>query len=285
MEREIKVLKPDRKLRQMGKKFVMIVRLSTDLSNQPRLLPNGVSASIVLHQSSNEFRLMYPGNIIFPKVVFEEAVLYARRVQLSPPMATAIAQTLRSEPAKYHISRAVVKEFQIASGRTLINRESISRGLLPRTVIVGLLESDAFNGNSDKSPFNFTSKKPTFVCLYNENKIIPSIPFTPNWNNNDAVREYLSLFRTAGMNGRNVGNDISYDDYLSGGYNLYGFDITPDESAAQSHGMPSQHGELSLKMIFETNSIDQPCTIVVYLVYDNCIYIDQHRNVITDFSA
>ena len=244
------------KLTAKETKFVLFVRLSTDIANQHKLLPNGVDVDLILHQSSNPFRLMYESHILTPSIVFDEAVLYVRRVQLSPSMVTTIAQTLRLHPAKYQITRAVVKEFQIATGRTLINRESISRGQLPRTVIVGLVESDAFNGMGEKSPFNFVSKQASFVCLYNENEVLPSVPFTPKWTNNDAIREYLSLFRSSGMTGRNVGNGITYEDYLAGGYVMYGSDLTPGESAAQNYGISMRQGELSLKMIFDLKSID-----------------------------
>lgn len=207
-----------------------------------------------------------------------------RHVKLSPPMATAIAETLRLKPACYHISRAIVKSYQISPGITIVNRENLSMGQLPKIVLLGIVDSDAYLGVPHKSPFNFQSKSPTYISLYKDSEQIPAIPYTPNFNDSDVLREYLSLYQIAGILHNNQDNDISVDDYLKGGYVLYGFDLTADECGAACHTNPLQQGTLSLKLQFESNSIDQACTLIVYMIYDNSIYIDNYRNIVKDYS-
>lgn len=273
-----------KKLIANSQSFSMLTRISTDISNQARLLPNALDISIVMHQSSNAFRFMYQKDADAPTLELEDVLLFVRRVQLAPPMATAIAETMRLQSCKYPISRVLVKSFQIGKGLSLINKENISMGLLPKAVVIGIVDSDAYLGVENKSPFNLKSKSASFISLFCDSVAIPAVPFEPKFKMFDAVREYISLFQVSGMLGMNTGNNISYGDYMRGGYVLYGFDLTPDECGGGCHSAPSKVGNLSLKMTFDSDGIDETSTVVIYMVYDNAIYIDNHRNVIADFS-
>ena len=261
----------------------MFVRLSTDLANQPRLLPNLVDVSLTLHQKNNPFRLMFPAGEA-PRVVIDDISLHYRTVKLASSMASAIAETMRLQPLRYPVSHVVVKTFQIAANTTALDRESLSRGQLPKAVLVGVVETDAYIGTGSKSPFNFQHKSANQVCLYRESEMIPSIPFTPNFKVGDCMREYLSLFQITGYLGDDRGNYISYLDYSDEGYILYGFDLTPDECGSSCHAATTKSGNLSLKMNFDVGGVDQSCMVVVYMVYDNNIYIDNNRNVLLDFA-
>ena len=267
-----------------SKRMTFFVRLSTDIGNQPRLLPNNIDVTFTLHPSSNAFRLAFPRDVEAPTVDLTSLLLYVRRVKLSPPMATAIAETMRLKPALYPINHVIVKTYQIPPGHPEINRENLSVGTLPRAVVIGIVESDAYVGTGAKSPFNFQQKGSTFISLYRDSEPIPSVAYTPRWAERDAVREYLSLFQVTSSFGANRGIGIDYDDYLSGGYALYGFDLTPDESPAGMYGAGPRQGNLSLKMQFEVGNIDQTCTLIAFMVYDSVLYIDNNRNVITDFT-
>ncbi len=274
-----------RELCAQSKPVCLYVRLSTDLANQPRLLPNLVDVAVTLHQKSNAFRLMFPADVETPKLAIDDVSLFYRTVQLAPSMASAIAETMRLQPLRYPISHVVVKTFQIAENTTAVDRENLSRGQLPKAVVVGLVETDAYIGVGGKSPFNFKSKGVNQVCLYRDSEMVPSIPFQPNSGTGDCMREYLSLLQAAGQFGDDRGNDITYQDYAAGdGYSLFAFDLTPDECGTGCHTAVTRSGNLSLKMNFNVKAVDQTCMIIVYMVYDSNLYIDNNRNVTLDFA-
>ena len=269
---------------QQSNSVSLFVRLSTDLANQPRLLPNLVDVALTLHQKNNSFRLMFPTAAETPRVVIEDISLYYRTVKLSSSMASAIAETMRIQPLRYPVSHVVVKTFQISANTTAVDRENLSRGQLPKAVLVGVVETDAYIGSGPKSPFNFRQKSANQICLYRESEMIPSIPFTPNFKQGDCMREFLSLFQITGYLGDDRGNGISYLDYLNEGYVLYGFDLTPDECGSSCHAATTKTGNLSLKMNFNVGGVNESCMVIVYMVYDNNIYIDNNRNVLLDFA-
>ena len=173
--------KERKKLVETSKSVYLFVRLATDLANQPKLLPNLVDVGVVLHQQSNSFRLMFASTTEAPRVIIEDISLFYRTVKLTAALSAAIAETIRLQPARYPIPYVQVITFQITKSHTLVNRETLSRGQLPKVVVVGLVEATAFNGNGKQNPFNFQSKSANYVCLYRDSDMIPHVPFTPNF--------------------------------------------------------------------------------------------------------
>ena len=170
-----------KQLCSQSRRVCMFVRLSTDLANQPQLLPNLVDVSLTLHQKKQPLPIDVSSGREAPRVVIDDITLHYRSVKLASSMASTIAETMRLQPLCYPVSHVVVKTFQIAANTTALDRESLSRGQLPKAVLVGVVETDAYIGTGSKSPFNFQHKSANQVCLYRESEMIPSIPFTPKF--------------------------------------------------------------------------------------------------------
>ena len=74
---------------------------------------------------------------------------------------------------------------------------------------------------------------------------------------------------------------IYYEDY-KGGYCFWGYDLTPDQAADQSHLHPIKTGNLRLELQFAT-SLDKTINVLVYAEFDNLIEINGLREVTTDY--
>ena len=75
--------------------------------------------------------------------------------------------------------------------------------------------------------------------------------------------------------------NIDYEDY-KGGYCFWGYDLTPDQAADQSHLHPIKTGNLRLELQFAT-SLDKTINVLVYAEFDNLIEINGLREVNTDY--
>ena len=75
--------------------------------------------------------------------------------------------------------------------------------------------------------------------------------------------------------------NIDYEDY-KGGYCFWGYDLTPDQAADQSHLHPIKTGNLRLELQFAT-SLDKTINVLVYAEFDNLIEINGLREVTTDY--
>ena len=75
--------------------------------------------------------------------------------------------------------------------------------------------------------------------------------------------------------------NIDYEDY-KGGYSFWGYDLTPDQVADQSHLHPIKTGNLRLEFQFAI-ALEQTINVIVYAEFDSLVEINGLREVVTDF--
>lgn len=259
----------------------MMGRLHSDLFFQDRHLINNVDLHVRLVRSKPGFALLAPqaGNY---KVKIHRAILYCRKVEPQPSVVLAHIRRLETQNVKYPIRRVETKVFSVAAGTSVVNRENLFLGVLPRRLILGCVTNAAYNGSLQANPFNFEHHNLNFLVLHVDGKQVPSKALQPDFRNSDYVRCYQSLFQATGKLHQNDGNDISYSDYARG-YALFAFDLTPDLSD-HCYFQPVKDGTLRLEMRFLT-PLTETLSVIVYAEFDNVIEIDRSRNVLFDYSA
>ena len=258
----------------------MMGKIHSDLFFQERYMLNGVDMKIRLVRSKDAFALM-AADASF-KIRITEASLFVRKVKLSPSIQLAHIKALEKGTAKYPIRRVDTKVFSVPKGNLTANQENLFLGQLPKRLVVGMVESAAFNGSFNRNAYNFRHYDVNFLALYADGQQIPAKPLQPNCERNKAVRSYLSLFSGTGMLYRDVGNNIDRDEYLQG-YTLFAFDLTPDLNDGSHFNLVKQ-GNLRLELHFGRPLPETIC-VIVYAEYDNIIEVDRSRNVIFDYAA
>ena len=118
--------------------------------------------------------------------------------------------------------------------------------------------------------------------MYLDGNQIPSKPYTPDFDNNNDIRSYISLFTGTGQMNTNEGNHISRKAYGEG-YSLFAFNLSPDSHSADAFQLIKQ-GSLRLEMHFK-NSLSTTINVVVYAEFDNIIEVDKARNILHDYSS
>ena len=87
----------------------------------------------------------------------------------------------------------------------------------------------------------------------------------------------LSVYQALASQNQVQNCNIDYEDY-KGGYCFWGYDLTPDQAADQSHLHPIKTGNLRLELQFAT-SLDKTINVLVYAEFDNLIEINGLREV------
>ncbi len=137
------------------------------------------------------------------------------------------AHSLASERAsfKYPVKRAVLSPFVVPYKSNKANIASICKGVMPRRVICGFLETSAFDGAIKENPLEFKHCNVKSLKLNVNSKSLPnSTGLKLDYINDNYLDGYRSLTRIS------KDLDISYLDY-KGSYALYAFDLTPDISS------------------------------------------------------
>jgi hypothetical protein len=210
--------------------------------------------------------------------------LYVRKVTPTAAVLLNHAQRLSRENARYPIDRVWIKTFNLVKGSQDTVLSNIFLGTLPPRVIIGLLDSDAFNGTKNTDPFKFEHFDVNHVSLLSDSKCIPAIPLEPNFSDDLIRREYFHLLHTLQSNcyqKEDIG--ISLEDFKSKGYTFYAFTLPNVLEGSGPALSPKQSGFINLRLGFK-KPLPKNVTVIVYGEFQDEIIIDSSRSVYTTYN-
>ena len=180
------------------------------------------------------------------RVRLTDAYLKVRKVRIGSSISVAHELALKKGPTVYPIRQVECKSFIVAGGNPSL-RKDVFNGLLPKTFVFGLVDSDAFNDAYKKIPFNFKNCTVSYLGISVNSQEIPFRPLklsyaaaTPKF-----IEAYATLFSRTGKINYDVGNDISREDYPNG-YTFYALDLMPDMCGSSARFNVMQKGNLAI---------------------------------------
>ncbi|KAK7095801.1 hypothetical protein V1264_005166 [Littorina saxatilis] len=274
-------LKVRREQTMRSREADMMGRLHADIMHQERYMMNGVDVKIRLIPSKNIFHLMSPDPFQGFRTVITHASLFVRKVKLNPAVSLAHAKALEKGTAKYPLKRVVVKTFSIPTGNHSAVQDNLFLSQTPNRLVIGLVDSAAFNGQASRNPYHFKTQGLSFLSLYLDGKQIPGKPLTPNFEQHQYVRSFFSLMTSTGLANRDAGSYMELRDFELG-YAIYSFDLSPSLLDGDQFELVKS-GALRLELKFN-QALPAPVMVIVYGEMDSMIEIDRSRQVLTDFA-
>lgn len=245
-----------------------------DCMLKKRLILNGVQVNVKLFPSSNEFVLMSDTNDY--KVEITDAVLKVCHVRVNSSIILAHDHALDKNNAIYPYMRSNIKSFSVAAGIQSFSQDDLFQGEVPTRIIVAITSSSAFNGTSNRNPFNFDHHNLSFLAVYIDGESRPTTPFTPNYKTNNYTPEYLSLFTGTGKYRTQAGNYINKEDYANG-FAIFIVDV--DSNHTKEFVSLSRRGHTRLSLRF-ADPLPEPVVILAYGQFYSNFQIDKARNII-----
>ena len=263
-----------------SKTVQLMGRIHSDMFMQNRYLVNGVDLTIKLNRNNSSFCLMGADVSTF-KLKMVSATLFVRKVKVNSSIQLKQIEKIdkQNSPAIYPIRRVEVKSFGIGVGSLSTTKEGLFSGQLPKKIVIGFVESAAYDGRYSKNPFNFKHFNTKFITLYCEGKQIPVKGFQPDFANSQSLRSYMSLYEVAGKLFHDSSLDIDRKEYENG-YSLFGFDLTPDLSETGCFHLIKK-GNIKLEVKF-SQQLAQPVNCIIYAEFDSVVKIDKSREVIVE---
>lgn len=208
---------------------------------------------------------------------------YVKAVEISKAANLGLEQALRINSAKYPIRRVELKTIHINAGVRETPENAIFNGQIPRRIVFGCVDADAYQGTYGKSPFNFKSYSISEVSVTAGGQNFPSKPLTMNFQNNQYIKAFVQLFEGLGISDDNKGISVSLPKFKNGSC-LFAFDLSPDEDDG-NHWDLVKEGATSICVKFTDAVPAGGVELIVYAEFDNLITIDHGRNVFMDYNS
>jgi len=264
-----------------GRVVDMIGNLHSEICAQERLIPSDVGLRVRLIRNKDAFCLMSQNADYKMQII--ECKLLIHKVKVSPSVFIAHAKALERSNAKYPLRRVIVKTFTVSAGNLDFSQENLFSGQLPNRLVIGFVENEAFNGVCRKNPFHFKHFDLTQLKVYIDGQQNQQVaPLEVNFQNNQYIQAYLSIFQGLNKLGRDEGIDISREDYASG-YTLFAFDLSPDRDDCGTLNL-TREGTVRLDAKFQSQ-LQTTINVVVYAEFQNLLEIDRSKNILFDYST
>jgi hypothetical protein len=169
------------------------------------------------------------------KFKFLEAKLFVRRIRANPQIPLAHEKTLKTDLARYNMTRDELKTFTFSAGPRSLSIDQAVMGRIPKRLLFTMVGNSDFIGTIDTNPFRFQHFGLRTFVMYVKGRQIPSesLSIDPS-NEKTTVMGYKTLFEGCGIHHSNSGLQITHDMYISGYFMLL-FDLTPDMAASEEH--------------------------------------------------
>ncbi|XP_064635194.1 uncharacterized protein F54H12.2-like [Lineus longissimus] len=254
-------------------------KIHSELFEQDKLLLNKMSLSIKMHRNDPSVFLMAKGVTNQYKLLIEKAVLYVNVKKVSSHVRLSHEERLLKSNAKYPMRKVNMRFFSRGANRADLSEPNLVNGELPSKIVIGLVRTDAFNGNLGLNPFNFENFNVSQIGLRRNGQSIPYEPLQFDFEEDNYFMGYFSMMFGTNLWSSNISNGISMESYKNG-FTLYGFNLTPDDSSGLNWNLV-ESGNISLDIRLKRPS-DHSITIIAYLESDAVMEIESSRNIIYD---
>ena len=255
-------------------KIYFSMLLHIDFFHSTKLLLPGCEIKFKFIRNSDTFSLL--GDTLQAKIKFHELKLMIRRVTVEPTIASKIEDAINKTPAIYPITQSKIKTFLIPKDVRQERISNIFRGVLPRSIIVGFVTTDAANGTINANPFKFEHFKLNHFQMYINGDPLLTEAFQPDFANSKFFREYRWFMDNLGWAHDKESNGVTMEEFKTNTFFLP-FDLSPDLSNGATLSQLKE-GSLDVLVSFNEN-LAQNVQMIVFATFNELLLIDKDRNV------
>ena len=262
---------------KFGKSFECYGRIHSEIFEQKKLLLSKITLGLKLHRSDPKFLFMAQEATEQYNINLDRAMLIVNVKKIASHVRTAHEARLLTTNAKYPLRQVQMKFFTRGANRGDLSEPNLVNGVLPKKVVIGLVDTDAFNGDYQKNPFNFKHFNVNYVAMRRNGQSIPFEALDLNYKSDETFLGYFTIMQSLGLWGKDRSNNIHPINDFPHGFALYGFDLSPDGSDGSNFNLIKE-GNLSLTLRLQKPAAES-ITIVCYMEFETILEIDRDRNI------
>ena len=255
-----------RKIIGKSKYFDFYIPVCSDIFHSDKFLHPSIGVKILLRRSPEGFSLLADSDVAY-KIELSNLKLYTRYVHIHDNIVKKHKALLGNDKVlRYPITRSTMKSYNIPKDNASMYISNMFSGILPRTIIIGMVLNEAFYGHQKKNPFHFQHFNLKNAHLRVNGETVPSEPIAPDFQRNMFMREYLDFYRNIGIDiSDDSGNLITPAQYKGGSF-FMAFDLS-GEQCNQLHRHKTMTGNIDFEGNFEV-VLPHTITLIVYASTD-----------------
>ena len=262
-----------------GKTWGVEGPLFIDLTQQGRYLLPNVLMNFKFIIADADFALLGDRNNYKFEIVNME--MSVPRVRVMDSVLSGHNKGLEKHNAKYLLNHVTVTNFNINTGVQDHIQDNLFASQVPKLLVIGLLEHAAFNGDIKKNPFDFQHFGLNKIGLYRDGDLVPGQILTPDYDSDEYTRAYNHTMSALNYYNTDDSNGITMGDFKEG-YNLYVYDLTPDNTAQSPHRHLMRTGSLRLEFGF-AKALTKPITVLLFAILDAKLEITKMRDILISY--
>ena len=173
----------------------MYGRIHIDICNVPKFLLPGFKLQIKFTKAKPSSYLMKPAADSKTTFKFGDVRLFVRRIRVNPLIQLAHEETLKTDLARYNLTRVELKTLTFSAGPQSLLIDQAVMGRIPKRLLLTMIANDFF-GTINTNPYKFQHfGLPTFV-MYVNGRQIPSYSLSiDSGHENTTVKVYKTISR------------------------------------------------------------------------------------------
>jgi hypothetical protein len=263
-----------------GNTVTLMGKINLDFAQQMKPMLGGSTLRIRFTPNRQEFYLHSDATDLKPKFHFVDSCLYVNKYKVSADVVKAHAVALAKGPARYPLTRTEVKKFTVNANVMDAMIDNAITGQMPRRLFLVIVDNKGMNGDLKSYPYDFGNYDVNHMACYVNGEQYPMKAYQPNFKGGDITREYLGLFQTLNQYHSHPNLKITKDDFKTGGYTIFGIDLSADGSdgcGEGGHVDPIKYGSLRVELKFAT-ALPKTVNVLMYCEFDNVIQVGADRN-------
>ena len=273
------------KLFEEGREVWLRAPLHSNLWQQPKPLLSNTGCRIKLHLKSSDYVLQKINKATLThSYVYKvtDAVFSACLVKPTPGVALAHEENLRHATAKYPVLQTQVTHHTISQGSSNFSYQNLFASQVPDQLIFAMFDADNFEGTQAKNCFYIEHAKISSLKLTLDGHVYPVEEMKFDFDKDDYLDGYHSIFSATGVFSQDVGLDLSREEYKKG-FSLFCFDLSHSgQGANNSIQDVKKTGDLSVDIHF-ASALQQTTVLVAIGNFKGTIEITKNREIIKDF--
>jgi hypothetical protein len=262
----------------------ILAPIHSDIFMQERYLLNQCDLRVEIYRNSDKFCLIdvAKANENY-KLEINRMSLFIKKIEISDTIGLALESMLQKTSVKYPIRRVQITSLHITDNRRSTPLNSLFTGILPRRLLITMVEAEAVRGSYDSSPFVFKDFGIRDIKITSGNNTIPSTPYNLDFEKKICLRAYNQMFEGLGFSGDDKGNDINLKKFLNGS-TYFIFELGSDGSDSSQWELVKE-GTTTLELNFDKDLPKGGVECIVYAEFDSMLMMDYMRQPYTDYTV